>query len=829
VQRVSGLGSVVHDLEFSPNGRYLAAMIGDGWGIRIYRISNNQAILETELTDYEESVINAAFSNDGSLFASVSLSGVLRLYDHAFNLIRQTNTTSGKMAISVAFSPDRESIAVGYNDSPQIQVFDTNTLHVKYEPEMGEANTTGKRMEMVTFSPDGRYLYAGSFYAKKADDGRTWRHIRQYDQGGRGDYLDFPASSNTINDIRCLPDGDVIYAGLGPDFGRFKPSGEWTFYKKAAIHRLSKGDRTHLRVNENGGEVGFKPLYEDSMTFSLNARILFQAESNHPSYIDSAGGMIISDWNSRVPKINDLPITFMHNYESFRCADIASSAEKAVLGSDWTLYCADAAGNMIWKTPTEHSVWSVNIAGDEKIVVAAFGNGTLNWYRMTDGEHLMTLFIHPETNGWILYSKSGYYDAAPGAEDLIGWHINNGADHEASFYPASRFRSKYYRPDVIDLILETLDEEEAVRRANETGRRIVTTDITDMLPPVIRIINPKSGAEVSGNSIQVQYRAESPDSDAAVEAVKVLVDGRAAETQRGIKVVGDHMLSVAIPSKDCRISLIAESRHGFSDPAHVDLVWKGADPAELLKPNLYVLAIGVSEYANPDLKLAFAAKDARDFSAAVEAQEGLLYRSVEVKLLVDGEATKDNILDGLEWLGNEVTHRDVAMLYIAGHGINDQNGTFFFLPVEANLDRIRRSCLIFTDIEYTVSTVPGKMLVFSDACHSGNIMGDTRRRAPDVNKLVNQLSSAENGAIVFTSSTGRQYSLENPEWGNGAFTKALVEGLQGKADLFETGKITIKTLDAYVAERVKALTGGKQSPTTIIPQSISDFPIAVKQ
>lgn len=36
---------------------------------------------------------------------------------------------------------------------------------------------------------------------------------------------------------------------------------------------------------------------------------------------------------------------------------------------------------------------------------------------------------------------------------------------------------------------------------------------------------------------------------------------------------------------------------------------------------------------------------------------------------------------------------------------------------------------------------------------------------------------AENGAVVFTSSTGRQYSLENEDWGNGAFTKALVEGL----------------------------------------------------
>ncbi|MCZ6899310.1 MAG: hypothetical protein O7F74_03640 [Bacteroidetes bacterium] len=51
--------------------------------------------------------------------------------------------------------------------------------------------------------------------------------------------------------------------------------------------------------------------------------------------------------------------------------------------------------------------------------------------------------------------------------------------------------------------------------------------------------------------------------------------------------------------------------------------------------------------------------------------------------------------------------------------------------------------------------------------------------------------------------------------------------MQGKADLFGNGTITIKSLDAYVAQRVKELTGGKQSPTVVIPHSMPDFPIGV--
>jgi len=102
-----------------------------------------------------------------------------------------------------------------------------------------------------------------------------------------------------------------------------------------------------------------------------------------------------------------------------------------------------------------------------------------------------------------------------------------------------------------------------------------------------------------------------------------------------------------------------------------------------------------------------------------------------------------------------------------------------------------------------------------------------RRGVADINALVNELTSAENGAVVFASSTGRQFALEDPKWGNGAFTKALLEGLQGQADFGKDGIITVNRLDLYLSERVKALTDGRQTPTTTKPRTIQDFPIAV--
>ncbi|HOW54179.1 MAG TPA: caspase family protein, partial [Syntrophorhabdaceae bacterium] len=150
----------------------------------------------------------------------------------------------------------------------------------------------------------------------------------------------------------------------------------------------------------------------------------------------------------------------------------------------------------------------------------------------------------------------------------------------------------------------------------------------------------------------------------------------------------------------------------------------------------------------------------------------------------------------------------------------------YFLPVNTDLDKLKRTGLAFSDIKNTVVSLAGKTILFVDTCHSGNVMG-SRRGIADINALVNELSSAENGAVVFSSSSGRQFAMEDSSWGNGAFTKALVEGISGKADFLGKGRITINMLDLYLSERVKELTQGKQTPTTAKPTTVPDFPIAV--
>ena len=125
----------------------------------------------------------------------------------------------------------------------------------------------------------------------------------------------------------------------------------------------------------------------------------------------------------------------------------------------------------------------------------------------------------------------------------------------------------------------------------------------------------------------------------------------------------------------------------------------------------------------------------------------------------------------------------------------------------------------------TSTKLSGRVLWFLDTCHAGSA---GKRPPVDINVLINTVTSAENGGIVvFASSTGRQLSAESSEWGNGAFTKAIVEGIQlGKADLLGDGFITTSSLDTFVEHRVRVLTEDRQNPVMGRPPDEPDFAIA---
>jgi len=317
----------------------------------------------------------------------------------------------------------------------------------------------------------------------------------------------------------------------------------------------------------------------------------------------------------------------------------------------------------------------------------------------------------------------------------------------------------------------------------------------------------------------------SPSGD-PVTAVDVKVDGRPVD-QPGPALGdrpgadGEREGSASVPlGTNATITLVARAGERASEPANVKLMWKGGTKKDPLKPKLYVLAIGISQYKDANLALRYAANDAGDVAAALKQQEGRLYGAVVAKLLRDDEATLAKITEGLDWIAEQATSRDVALVFMAGHGM-DEEGKYYFLPADVDLSE--------TDINDSLRRIAGKALFFFDTCHSGAVMGGRRGVAPDINGMVNDLASAENGVVVFAASTGRESAFEREEWGHGAFSKALIEALTGEADIFHDGVVTVASLEYWLAERVKKLTEGHQHATSAKPNTIRDFPIAALQ
>jgi len=242
---------------------------------------------------------------------------------------------------------------------------------------------------------------------------------------------------------------------------------------------------------------------------------------------------------------------------------------------------------------------------------------------------------------------------------------------------------------------------------------------------------------------------------------------------------------------------------------------------------LYLLSVGVSEYRDSEYNLSYAAKDARDFANTFRKQAGRQYGDVIADVVTDNHATKAAILHCLRWLATAPGKDDVAILFLAGHGVSEDTGQYYFLGHDAEFGRVAATAVAERDIRDALRQIRGRSILFVDTCHAGNVIGNPATSRKEMSRLADELASAENGVVVFAASSGRQLSSESDEWGNGAFTKAIIEGLSGEADLTKAGRITFKSLDFFVSDRVSALTDGFQTPVTIVPVGIPDFVMAL--
>jgi hypothetical protein len=131
------------------------------------------------------------------------------------------------------------------------------------------------------------------------------------------------------------------------------------------------------------------------------------------------------------------------------------------LGTSWFLRAFDELGEPLWSQIVPGEVWAVNITGDGRLVVAAYGDGTIRWHRMTDGVELLAFMPLPNQTDWVAWTPEGFYAATPGAHGILRWHVNHGWDATGESIPVEDIPGSF-RPAVLPLVLQELETPRAL-------------------------------------------------------------------------------------------------------------------------------------------------------------------------------------------------------------------------------------------------------------------------------------------------------------------------------------------------------------------------------
>lgn len=235
---------------------------------------------------------------------------------------------------------------------------------------------------------------------------------------------------------------------------------------------------------------------------------------------------------------------------------------------------------------------------------------------------------------------------------------------------------------------------------------------------------------------------------------------------------------------------------------------------------LWVLAIGVSDYQDERISLKYADNDALTVAQMLKSQEGLLFREVFTRVLVNEQATRGEILRSMSQFLGQASEHDVVLIFLAGHGLQDrQTGTYYFVPHNANAENLSYEGLPMPMFEEAVKRIRAnvnKLVLWLDTCHAG-AMTVASRGVNTGEDLAEALANASGQYILSASKAGEEsledesYRFEGKDRAHGAFTFSVLRGLQGAA-ADESGVVWMSDLFGHVSREVPRLTSGRQHP-----------------
>ena len=527
-------------------------------------------------------------------------------------------------------------------------------------------------------------------------------------------------------------------------------------------------------------------------------------------------------------------------------------------------YLATGAGNnAVWEADNSIIVWDVasrtevcryngHLGGVNKVIFdktapliySCANDGMIKAWNYLDCDEVGT-FISVNKTDYVISTPDFYYMASRDALDAVSFRM--GKD----LFPFDQFDLRLNRPDIVASRLGKtpqglVNAYKYVYKKRLRKMKFKEEDLAeDFHLPELQVLT--EDIPLITKEAKLKFNIIARDEKYTLDRINVYVNDVPINGLKGISVKKEALhevkyeLEVDLMAQDNKIQVSVLNSAGVESLRQTFTIVRDQ---ESNTGDLYLVTIGVSDYQDDRFKLTYPVKDARDMAGTFEQSQDI-YHNVHSKVLIDSAVTAENIR-GLRTYLSQARPEDAVILFVAGHGVLDEEFNYYFGTYDMDFDAPEQRGLAYEELDaLLLDTKALRKLLIMDTCHSGEVdkeeveavneveteIGDVEFRSAGqgVRKkeafgLYNSVELMEtmftdirkgSGANVISSAGGAEFAMESDQWKNGLFTYCLLRGLQaGRADLNRDSKIVISELKQYVYKEVNSLSQGKQRPTS---------------
>jgi hypothetical protein len=467
---------------------------------------------------------------------------------------------------------------------------------------------------------------------------------------------------------------------------------------------------------------------------------------------------------------------------------------------------------------------SVALSPDgSRVIVTAPSIGMRMWDTATGAP--LTSSIVGAGDDWTTITADGFF---LGSQRSGSWlSVVRGLEP----YSVDQFRDHLYRPDLVAELLKG----DPVRRYKDAAHALNLEKILQSGSAPQIELHPERKTEQAGGSVRVTVRITDTGGGIGEKVIwrvnGVVQGGSEASAQDQAAAGGYRIVTETLkvdPSRKNAIEVTAYNAAGLLASRPLEIVIDPFGVSDAPRPRMFVLAVGVSDYAMKDWRLQYAASDAAAFAKTMKEAAHGLYGEVELSLVPEAQATKAGIEAAFDAIKDDVQPTDVFVLFVAGHGRTvASTGTYYFLPRDLTFEggrSVEDGIGQETWQSWLKQITAQKSVLIFDTCESsaaaGLARGDKERET-----AIDRLRNAT-GRSVLTAS--RQAAYEGYK-GHGVLTYAVLDALTAKEGT-AVGEVDLLQLAAHVDREVPAISqslfGIRQRPHYKIE---NNFPIGIRR